>query len=291
MGITSAVNFICGTCGTEYADSIQPPPSCPICEDERQYVGLEGQRWTTLEELRKAHGNRIQLEEAKLTSIVTEPKFGIGQRAFIVETPEGNLLWDCVSLIDDATIEHIRQTGGLNAIAISHPHYYTTMVEWSRACGKIPIFLHEADRRWAMRRDDSVVFWGGAVKAIFGGLTLIRGGGHFEGGTILHWPAAAEGQGALLPGDIIQVVPDRRWVSFMYSYPNYIPLSAAAVEHILDAVEPFEFDRIYGAFPGMTVTVDGKAAVRRSVERYIAFLSGSRSDRAPGDSAPGHSSR
>ncbi len=66
----------------------------------------------------------------------------------------------------------------------------------------------------------------------------------------MHWAAGAEGQGALLTGAAIQVVPDRRFVSFMYSDPNYIALNAAAVEHVVSAVEAFAFDRIYGTFPG-----------------------------------------
>jgi len=270
------VNFICITCGTQFVDSASPPVRCPICEDERQYVGLEGQKWTTLDELRRDRHNRIQQEQPDLTSIVTEPKFGIGERAFVLQTGHGNLLWDCISLIDDATVAHIRGLGGLHAVAISHPHYYTSMVEWSRAFDNVPIYLHEADREWVMRPDDSITFWDGETKALFGELMLVRAGGHFAGGTILHWPAGAGGKGALLSGDIIQVVPDRRWVSFMYSYPNYIPLSATGVQQIQRAVEPFAFDRIYGAFPGMTVQADGKAALRRSVDRYVAFISGLR---------------
>lgn len=270
------MNYICTTCGAQYAESASPPARCLICEDERQYVGLEGQKWTTLDELRRGHHNEIQQEEPNLTSIYTEPKFGIGERAFALRTGAGNLLWDSISLLDDATIADIRVLGGLRAIAISHPHYYTTMVEWSRAFGNIPIYLHESDREWVMRPGDAVAFWDGETKPLFGDLTLIRAGGHFAGGTLLHWPAGAGGRGALLSGDIIQVVPDRRWVSFMYSYPNYIPLSATAVQRVVSAVEPFPFDRIYGAFPGMTVVADGKAAVRRSADRYVAFVSGSR---------------
>ena len=46
-------NYICVTCGTQFADSQTPPAHCPICEDERQYIGWNGQQWTTLEELRQ----------------------------------------------------------------------------------------------------------------------------------------------------------------------------------------------------------------------------------------------
>jgi hypothetical protein len=116
------------------------------------------------------------------------------------------------------------------------------------------------------------VFWEAEAKTLAEGLTLIRCGGHFEGGTVLHWAGGAGGKGALLSGDIIQVVPDRQHVSFMYSYPNYIPLGAAAIERIVRAVEPFEFDRIYGAFWDMVVERDGKTAVKRSAERYLRAI-------------------
>ncbi len=127
--------YICITCGTQFSESAQPPSRCPICEDERQYVNPDGQKWTTLEDLRATHKNVIKPEEAGLYSINTEPKFGIGQRAFLIQTKKGNVLWDCVGLVDDATIQRVNELGGIAEIAISHPHYYTAMVEWSRAFG------------------------------------------------------------------------------------------------------------------------------------------------------------
>jgi glyoxylase-like metal-dependent hydrolase (beta-lactamase superfamily II) len=162
--------------------------------------------------------------------------------------------------------------GGIKAIAISHPHYYSSMVEWSRALGDVPIYLHADDRQWVMRPDKAVIFWAGETKPLAEGLTLIRCGGHFEGGTVLHWAGGAAGKGALLSGDIIQVVADRKHVSFMYSYPNHIPLSAAAVERIVKAVEPFAFDRIYGAFWDMVIEQEGKVVVKESAERYLRAI-------------------
>jgi hypothetical protein len=263
---------VCVTCGSQFSDSAQPPTHCPICEDERQYVGFDGQKWTTLEELRLQHQNTFLSVEPDLWQIHTVPHFGIGQRAWLLQTGEGNLLWDCLTLVDRPTIDRVVQLGGLKAIAISHPHYYTTMLEWSAAFGDVSIYLHEADREWVMRPGAAIRFWGGETQTLFGGLSLIRCGGHFAGGTVLHWPAGAGGRGAMLSGDIVQVAPDRRWVSFMYSYPNYIPLNATAVERIVEALEPFAFDRVHGAFPKMTVEVDAKAAVRRSAERYLRAI-------------------
>jgi hypothetical protein len=203
--------FLCVTCGTQFPESPAPPAHCPICEDERQFVGYGGQQWTTLDALRRDHRNEIAAQEPGLTSIETTPAFAVGERAFLLEAAGGNILWDCISLIDDATIAWIQRHGGLAAIAISHPHYYTTMVEWSRAFGGVPIFLHADDRQWVMRPDPSIQFWKGENLAPVEGVTLVRGGGHFAGGTMLHWPAGADGRGALLSGDIIQVVPDRRF--------------------------------------------------------------------------------
>jgi glyoxylase-like metal-dependent hydrolase (beta-lactamase superfamily II) len=141
------------------------------------------------------------------------------------------------------------------------------MVEWARAFDA-PVHLHAADRQWVMRPDERIDFWDGERRELGAGLTLLRLGGHFEGGAVLHWAAG----NALLSGDIVQVVQDRRWVSFMYSYPNLIPLPAAAVERIVAALEPFDFDRIYGAWWGRVVAADGKAVVRRSAERYLRAI-------------------
>jgi len=203
-----------------------------------------------------------------------EPQFAIGQRALFLRTSKANILWDCIPLLDEAVVEAIQAMGGISAIAISHPHYYSSMVEWSRAFGGVPIYLHAADRQWVMRPDKAIVFWEGETRTLAEGLTLIRCGGHFEGGTVLHWAGGAGGRGALLSGDIIQVVPDRKHVSFMYSYPNYIPLPASAIERIVKAVEPFSFDRIYGAFWDMVIEQGGKAVVRRSAERYLRAIRG-----------------
>ncbi len=267
-------NFICTTCGTQHAEGEQPPAQCAICVDDRQYVKPTGQQWTTHDMLRRTNRNSIRFEEPDLIGIGVEPSFAIGQRALFVRTPKGNVLWDCVPLLDPALVESVRALGGISAIAISHPHYYASMVEWSRAFGDVPIYLHLADRQWVMRPDDSITFWDGQTNSLGEGLTLIRCGGHFEGGTVLHWQAGVGGKGALLTGDIIQVVADRKHVSFMFSYPNYVPLSAAKVERIVQAVEPFEYVRVYGAFWDMVIEHGAKAAVRRSAERYLRALAG-----------------
>lgn len=266
-------HFICETCGVQYSATEEPPEHCLVCEDERQYIGWRGQRWTTLEALRDEYHNVIKAVEPGLTGIGTHPTFAIGQRALLVQAPEGNVLWDCISLIDDTTIAAVKALGGISAIAISHPHYYSSMVEWAQAFDA-PVYLHADDRQWVMRPDPSIVFWEGETKSLGPGLTLVRCGGHFAGGTVLHWAAGAGGRGALLSGDILQVVSDRRYVSFMYSYPNLIPLPARAVRRVVAAVEPYEFDRIYGAWWERVVMADAKQAVRRSAERYLAAIEG-----------------
>jgi len=266
--------FICTTCGTQYAESGQPPAACPICDDERQYVKATGQQWTTLERLRQTNRNSIKFKEPGLIGIGIDPHFAIGNRALFVRGGKANILWDSLPFLDEAVVEAIKAMGRISAIAISHPHYYSSMVEWSRAFGGAPIYLHAADRQWVMRPDKAIVFWEGETKTLAEGLTLIRCGGHFDGGMVLHWAGGANGRGALLSGDIIQVVPDRKHVSFMYSYPNYIPLPTSAIERIVKAVEPYPFDRIYGAFWDMVIERDGKAVVKRSAERYLRAIGG-----------------
>ena len=265
-------NFICATCGVQHAASDAPPEHCPICEDERQYIGKDGQRWTTISELQKSHHNRVEEVDSNITGIGTAPGFAIGQRGLLIRTPNGNVLWDCVSLIDDATVDAIRAWGGISAIAVSHPHTVGSLVEYSHAFDHAPIYWHADNREWVMRPDPAFVFWEGETCKLMDGLTLIRCGGHFTGSDVLHWADGAEGRGALLTGDTMQVAQDRRYVSFMYSYPNMIPLNPKRVQHIIDVVEPYAFDRIYGGWWDSIVHSDAKAAAKRSAERYIRAI-------------------
>lgn len=263
------MTHLCVTCGTQFPPADRPPQRCPICEDERQFVGLQGQQWITLEQLQRTHRNTLYQEGEGIWGVTTTPAFGIGQRALLIRTEKGNILWDCVSLIDSDTVALIKALGGIFGIAISHPHYYTSMVEWSRAFGGVPIYLHEDDREWVQRPDAGIAFWSGDTRSLGHGLTLIRVGGHFPGFEVLHSAHAENGLGALFTGDQPQVCPDRRYVSFMYSYPNLVPLDADSVRRIVSRLEPFSFTKLYGAWPHFVVEGDAKAAVRRSAERYL----------------------
>jgi len=264
--------FICVACGTQHAASEVVPAACPICQDERQYVGAGGQRWTTMVALHDTHMNAWRMHEAGLLGIGTVPAFAIGQRALLILRPEGNILWDCVTLLDEATLALVRALGGISAIAISHPHYYSSMVEWAQAFGCL-VWLHEADRGHVQRSDPALRFWQGATHALADGITLINAPGHFDGGTMLHWRDGAAGRGALLTGDIIQLLPDATRVSFMRSYPNLIPLPARTVTAIEAAVSPFAFDRLYGAWWERVMPEGGKAAIALSAERYRRWVS------------------
>ena len=264
-------NFICVQCGTQFDDAAEPPSRCPICEDERQFVRHTGQEWTTLNRLAADHHNRFGEEAPQLLGVGTEPEFAIGQRALLLQSPGGNLLWDCISLLDDETIAEVNARGGVRAIVISHPHFYSSMIQWAECFGA-QIFLHAADREWVMRKSPRIHFWEETTLSLWDDVTLINCGGHFEGGTVLHWPGA-NGRGALLTGDIIQVVQDRRCVSFMRSYPNLIPLGPTAINRIVEKIEPFAFEQIYGAWWKASVLADAKAAVARSAERYLRWIS------------------
>jgi hypothetical protein len=264
-------HYICATCGTQYPDTENPPEHCPICEDERQYIGHDGQQWTTLEALQSKYKNVFKTEEANLIGIGTEPRFAIGQRGLLVQSPTGNVLWDCITLIDDETIAEVNKLGGITKIAISHPHYYSSMIEWSKAFNA-PIYIHEDDRQWVMRPDAAVEFWQGETLNMGDDLTLIRCGGHFAGGQVLHWASGADGKGVLMTGDILYVVSDRRYVSFMYSFPNYIPLPASAIHKIMAAIEPYPYDRVYSAWFGNVIQQNAKQGVAYSAERYIKAI-------------------
>lgn len=264
---------ICMTCGTQFSESPQPPPACPICEDDRQFVPQAGQEWTDIAALRQTHSVIWNEEAEGVHSLQISPSFGIGQRAFLIEGPDGYILWDCLSIIDEASKARIAALGGLSAIAISHPHFYSSMIEWSAACDSVPIHVHADDGEWVQRSTMALRPWTGEALQV-GQATMIRCGGHFAGSSVLHCPWLEDGRGALFVGDTMQVTMDRKWVSFMRSYPNLIPLNARTVKGISQAVRPYRFEAIYGAFPGRTIESDGNRTVERSMERYLTAIDG-----------------
>lgn len=259
------MTMLCNACGTAYSNQ---PARCKICDDERQYVPASGQSWINLDRLRSSHANKWTAHGAALLSLKTVPKFAIDQRAFLLRTPHGNVLWDCIANLDEATLTLVKALGGLHAIAISHPHYYTTMQEWAAAFDA-PVYLHARDREWVVRDSPHLKLWHGESLSLLPSLTLLRLGGHFPGGCVLHW---SEGDGVMLAGDILQVTPGAHGVSFMWSYPNMLPLSAAAVEHILQRLSAVQFGQIYGAFEGQDIHQQAKEKVMKSGETYLACL-------------------
>lgn len=259
--------FTCVACGTQFEASDQPPAGCPICEDYRQPVRREGQAWTSVEELRSEHTNEVREVEPGLIGIGTSPRFAIGQRALLIQNDHGNVLWDCVSLLDAPTAARINDLGGVRHIAISHPHYYSSMVDWAREFGAT-IHLAAADREWVMRPDPSISFWSGSLEPV-PGVKIIQTGGHFEGAAVLNW------NGALLTGDIIYVLPGRDpRVSFMRSYPMLLPLPERLLDGLVRAIEGLEYDRIYGAWWDSVVARNAKDVVRKSAELYRRWLVG-----------------
>lgn len=265
---------ICVTCGVQYdMDAVgDRPVHCTICEDERQYVGYDGQQWTSLSVLREqGHHVDIHEEVPGLFGLATSPALGIGQRALLVPGEGGTVMWDCITYIDDDAVARVKELGGISAIALSHPHYYSSMVEWSRAFDDAPIYVHERDAQW-LTRDANVVLWSGDTREILPGRTLINAGVHFAGGTVMHWDTGPDGRGALCAGDIFTVVADRRWVGFMYSYPNLIPEHPDTIRRALRLVAPYRFDSLYGAWWDRIITDDAHNRVTASAERYFRHI-------------------
>jgi hypothetical protein len=127
-----------------------------------------------------------------------------------------------------------------------------------------------------MRPDPAIKLWQGDTLTLWDGVTLIRCGGHFEGGTVLHWTGGANGRGVVCAGDILTVATDRKWISFMRSYPNFIPLSQKEVERIGAAMAPFSFDVLYGHYFDRVIAKDAKSVLEKSIARYLGAINGTR---------------
>ena len=264
--------LICETCGTRVAFGQDAQPSeCRVCTDDRQYVGWTGQKWITPEVMQQRYRNRMEKDGAVFCIGVT-PQFGIDQRALILPTDVGNIMWECVSHVTPQALDALKRMGGVSAIAISHPHFYSAMAEWSEALGNVPILVHEEDSSWVQCSQRNVQYWRGEIHSLSKSVTLVHCGGHFSGSAALHWASGPTAGGALFPGDALQVVFDRRHVTFMYSSPNYIPMAPSAVRAIRNRIAPYAFEDVYGFTWGRNIIGGGKAAVQESFERYFRAL-------------------
>ncbi|KAF7189987.1 hypothetical protein HII31_08809 [Pseudocercospora fuligena] len=271
---TSDELLICNECGTQYdvtADSGKD--ECKICDDPRQYVPAEGQVFTTLGKL-KERGHRNEWwqdkKNPKIWSVKTYPSFAIGERAELIQTPAGNILWDLITYLDQGTVDKIVSLGGLACIVISHPHYYSTWSEWSRTF-QCPVFVGEPDKIWLERVDspgaDTRFLTETYTDILPGsGATAILAGGHFPGSLLLHW------EKTLFIADTIftspsatNPVPGKEGVisfTFFWSIPNRIPLHPDDIVKIWRMVKKLDFDTCMGAFKGQDVYTQPNEASR-----------------------------
>jgi hypothetical protein len=213
--------------------------------------------------------------EPGITAVTIEPQVGIGQTSLLVATAAGNLLWEPSGYLDDALVAQVQARGGVAAIASSHPHMFGVQLEWSRRFGDAPVHVAAADRDWLQRPGDAVRLWDGRVE-VLPGVVLHRIGGHFPGSAVASL-RDAEGRPVLLSGDTVLVTPDR-FVTFQRSYPNHLPLSAAVVRRIADALGAIPFERLVDNF-GQQIREDAGAVVQASAERYIRWVRGDFDDR------------
>lgn len=261
--------WLCATCGNEFSNDL--PAVCALCQDDRQYLPAAGQIWTTLDTLQETRTATLRELEPDLYAITISPSVGIGHRGLLVRTEHGNLLFDAPGYFDDALIATLRDLGGIAAIASSHPHLTGLSISLSQTFGGVPVWVNGDNRRWVMKPDPAITYWLDRAEPL-PGISLVQCGGHFAGSAVLHWPAGAEGRGAILTGDTISDNTDRKTVTFLRSFPNRIPLSARSVRKIVAAVEPFPFDRLYSGFEPGIIGDGAKESVRYSADRYIGWI-------------------
>jgi len=258
---------ICATCGTQYPEYSEVE-RCLICEDERQYIPEQGQLWTTHSILLQTHETKIRPINDRLFELFIAPKFGIGQRALLVLSEHGNILWDCIPMLDEKTVHFIKAKGGVSAIGISHPHYYSNMGTWAKTFD-CPIYIHQKDKAYIIDEVDAVSLWSGEELLLWDDLKLLNLGGHFDGGTVLLAPQMSA-RGTMCCSDILQIAPSKAFVAMMYSYPNNIPLPLREIERIGKRLGKLEFDALYGAFTYQNLTENVKDIVENSIKRYFA---------------------
>lgn len=311
--------LVCTACGTQF-----PTPdraavtTCFICDDPRQFTPPTGQCFTTLRDMLSRHGGDSRSDsdsgrssssssyqnvfhqyehDDRVTFIHTTPKVAIGQRCALIATPAGNILWDCVTLLDDATVARITALGGISAIVISHPHYYSTHLLWARTFD-CKVYLAAEDSQWLAQRDPArqVLIPAGEVETdiLSSGVKALKLGGHFPGSLVLL------AYGRLLVADTLVTTPAGlgRWstdalgrrregpgaghlrrpqgmntFAFMWSIPNMIPVSPADIAQMWNVLSRHEFTSTHGAFMGQDIEDAGiKRRVLESMQIQIRSM-------------------
>ncbi len=258
---------ICTACGTQFPLNSNTLEFCPICSDDRQYVPESGQTWTNLTDLSNNYSVVIRKMNDSLYELEMTPSFAIGQRALLVLALGGNILWDCIPLFNESTIEFIKSKGGLKAIAFSHPHFYSTMNEWAEIFD-CPIYIHQNDKPWIVNKGNRVNLWSGIEKELWDGIRLINIGGHFPGSSILHIPFLWS-EGIVLCGDTFVISPSKTHTAVMYSYPNRIPLPLHEIQRIKEQMHLLQFDTIHGWNDSQSIYSDAKLILESSLAKYV----------------------
>lgn len=259
--------IICSTCGTYYP-AATAPELCIICSDERQYFPETGQSYTKPADLHRKHSIKLNKLHERLYELEINPMFAIGQRALLVLSDKGNVLWDCIPMLDELTIEFIKSKGGLKAIAFSHPHYYSNMNDWAEVFD-CPVYIHNNDALHIMVKGPHIHLWQGDEHELWDGMKLLLIGGHFEGSSILHVPFLSK-EGAILCGDTLFLSPSKKHFSVMRSYPNRIPLSQEEMGRVRMRFDSIPFDSFYGYIKTQNLQVNVKPVFSQSMEKYFS---------------------
>lgn len=259
--------IICTACGTQFPFISNGPDLCSICMDDRQYIPEQGQTWTNLDELTNNHTVLINKLNDNLYEMSMLPLFGIGQRALLLISPGGNILWDCIALLNEPTIQFIKSKGGLKAIAFSHPHYYSTMNEWAEIFN-CPIYIHQHDEGWIFNKGPNISLWSGTEKSLWDRTRIINVGGHFPGSSVLHIPFLSPA-GTILCGDTFYISPSKKHMAAMYSYPNRMPLSLLEINRIKKQMLDMSFDSMHGFYKYQDIYLNAKEILHDSLERYV----------------------
>lgn len=263
----------CATCGVEY-DAASVPAICPVCADERQYLPPDGvQRWHA-PTVDSAGIEVVELEE-RLFALRVDGGVGIGQEAKVLVTGAGNVMVDVPAAITADAVAQVATLGPMRAIIPSHPHMFALQSAWSAALDGAEVWIARADAGWLGRAPEHLRLWD-EEETVLPGVVATQLGGHFPGSAVIHWEGD-DGRGVLLSGDTIAPNPDGRTTTFMYSYPNRIPLSGPVALRIADGAARFAFDRLYGNFAG-SILSGAREAVLDSAARHAAWTSGDHDD-------------
>lgn len=243
--------FVCTNCGF-WQQHFDLPTRCPVCEDVRHTPPESNYFWLTPPETNIATDTSWHQVARDVVVFNNAPQLGLGPVSYLMQQPDGNILFEGTVWYSDAALEQIAALGGVRWIAASHPHAY----------GALWRVQERFQPEVAIQVDDLV--WTNAMRVTWPwderlelapGVELLHTGGHFPGHAVLF----DRNRCTLFAGDALKFHyngDQLTGISCHKAFNRQIPLSHGEIRRYREVIGALDFDHVFTSFEDAPVDRD-----------------------------------